>query len=138
MTVRSAWPADVYVRHVPAIDGKLYAQVTEGSGSRSIHVAGTTAFDRDHNPVGIGDMGAQVQCILENISASLAEFGAGPADVVRTRTYVTDIDAYVKEGHKHWLRFFGGGDRLPASSTLCVVRLVPPHAIVEIEADAVL
>ena len=138
MSVRSAWPASVYVREVPAIEGKLYAQVNEGKGTRVIHVAGTTAFDSDHNPVGPGDMGAQVECILKNIGASLAEFGATPRDVIRTRTYVTDIDAYVAQGHRHWLSFFGGGDHLPVSTTLCVVRLVPPHALVEIEAEAIL
>jgi enamine deaminase RidA (YjgF/YER057c/UK114 family) len=138
MSVRSAWPASVHVREVPGLAGKLYSQVNEGRGTRVIHVAGTTAFDRNHEPVGVGDMGAQVECILANIEASLAEFGAGPADVIRTRTYVTDVDAYVSEGHKHWLKFFGGSGHLPVSTTLCVVRLVPPHALVEIEAEAIL
>jgi enamine deaminase RidA (YjgF/YER057c/UK114 family) len=138
MTVRSAWPTSVYVREVPNLEGKLYAQVNEGIGARVIHVAGTTAFDQDHRPVGMGDMSAQVECILNNIGVSLAEFGATPRDVVRTRTYVTDIDAYVADGHQHWLRFFGGGDHLPVSTTVCVQRLVPPHALVEIEAEAIL
>jgi 2-iminobutanoate/2-iminopropanoate deaminase len=135
MTVKRTWPEGVYVREVPPMAGKVYAQVTEAQGSRMIHIAGTLAFDKDNEPVGEGDIGAQVVCILEHIGRSLDAVGASPADVVRTKTYVTDIDAYVQNGHQHWLAFFG--DDLPCSTTIGVAGLVPPHALVEIEAYAV-
>jgi enamine deaminase RidA (YjgF/YER057c/UK114 family) len=135
MSVERFWPEDVYVRGVPSSSGKAYAQVTCAQGSKMVHVAGTLAFDRDSNPVGDGDMGAQVVCILDHIRASLEAAGAGPGDVVRTKTYVTDMAAYASEGYEHWRAFFG--DALPASTTVAVAGLVPPHALVEIEAYAV-
>ena len=135
MGIKRVWPEGVYVREVPPMDGKVYAQVVEATGTRSIHVAGTLAFDANNNPVGDGDMAAQVKCILGHIGRSLEAVGAKPSDVVRTKTYVTDIDAYIQVGHQHWLDFFG--DALPCSTTIGITRLVPPHALVEIEAYAV-
>jgi enamine deaminase RidA (YjgF/YER057c/UK114 family) len=48
------------------------------------------AWDGGGNLVGEGDLAAQARQALANIKAVLAEAGAGPADVVRTRTDVVD------------------------------------------------
>ena len=137
MKIERTWPQGVYVREVPQYAGKLFAQmVTVHGAATQIHISGTFAYDEHSVLVGEGDMGAQVRKALENIGICLAAAGADATNVLRTKIYVTDIDAYVQAGHSEWLRFFG--DRLPASTTVEVVRLTDPRALVEIETYAAL
>src|SRR5438067_7435317 len=108
MALERMWPDDVYVRTLPTVSGKVYAQVVRSTDATTrIHVAGTFPFDVNGDIVGDGDMREQVRKVLENIGNSLAAAGATRADVVRTKTYATDIAAYVREGHPEWVRFFG-------------------------------
>ena len=135
MALERIWPDDVYVRELPNVDGKVYAQVVRSSGAtRRGHVAGTFGFDRDGYLADGTGMREQTRLVMENIGRSLAAAGATPADDVRTKTYVTDIAAYVREGHPEWLAFFG--DRLPASTAVQIVALADRRAVVESEAYA--
>lgn len=99
-----------------------------------VHVSGTTATDDEGNVVAPGDPGEQTRRAIENVEAALAEAGAGLADVVRTRMYVTDIDDWEAVGEAHAEAF---GDVRPATSMVEVNRLVHPEMVVELEADAV-
>jgi enamine deaminase RidA (YjgF/YER057c/UK114 family) len=97
MALKRVWPKDVYVRQVPTLAGKLYTQVIKAIGTRvSINVAGTLPFDKDNNLVGEGSMRLQVRAVLDAIGKSLAAVGAQRSDVVRTKTYVTDMGAYLR------------------------------------------
>lgn len=83
--------------------------------------------------VGGDDAGAQVRQVLENMRAVLAAAGAGPGDVLRITTYLTDMDDRAKiEPVKR--EFFG--DARPASATIGVSELAVPDARVEISAVA--
>jgi 2-iminobutanoate/2-iminopropanoate deaminase len=115
--------------------GKLYTQIIKATGTRvSIHVAGTLPFDKDNNLVGEGSMQLQVRAVLDAIGKSLAAVGAQRSDVVRIKTYVTDMAAYLREGHQEYLSFFG--DKPPVSTTVGVTVLADPRCLVEIEAYA--
>ena len=98
-----------------------------------IAVSGTTAATPDGHVVGGTDPGAQAREVLRRIAAALEQLGAGLADVVRTRIYVTDIARW-EEVAAHAEVF---GDLRPACTMVEVSALIDPALLVEIEADAV-
>lgn len=99
----------------------------------TIHVSGTTAV-RDGQVVGAGDAYTQTTVALEILTAALAELGATPADVVRTRMFVTDISRWEEYGRAHAEVF---RDVRPTASMLEVSALIHPDLLVEIEAEAI-
>ena len=96
-------------------------------------VAGTAPIwsDGSCNP----DPTAQARRCCEIIVEALAELGASPADVVRTRMYITDSSIAGSVGAVHG-QFFGAA--APAATMVVVSGLLDPRWVVEIEADALL
>lgn len=80
------------------------------------------------------DPQAQAGRCVEIILGALAEAGAGPEDVVRTRMYIVDPADAGAVGRAHAAAF---GETGPASTMVIVAGLVDPRWRVEIEAEAV-
>ena len=99
----------------------------------TVHVAGTTAI-REGRVVAPGDAYTQAKVALEIVVEALAECGASPSDVVRTRMFVTDIRDWESVGRAHGEVF---ADVRPAATMVQVTALIDPDLLVEIEADAV-
>ena len=98
-----------------------------------IWVSGTTATDENGKIVGVGDAAAQTRYALQKIGRALEEAGVTFADVVRTRTFVTDISQWEAIGRVHGEYF---GDIRPAATMVEVRKLIDPDHLVEIEVDA--
>ena len=100
-----------------------------------IWVAGTVAVNPDGSAFAPGNAGAQAMRCLEIIKDALAELGAAPRHVVRTRMFVTDIAPATMQavGEAHHKVF---GQHPPAATMVAVSALADPDLIVEIEADA--
>ena len=81
------------------------------------------------------DPEAQAARCLEIILAALAQAGAGPEHVVRTRMYLTDAADWEAVGRAHGVVF---ADVRPVSTMVVVAALLDPRWRVEIEAEAVL
>jgi enamine deaminase RidA (YjgF/YER057c/UK114 family) len=119
-----------------------YHHVAIGTGTRQVHVAGQIARDAEANPVAPGDLTGQVAQALRNTARGLAGAGAGFADVVRLRFFVTDwspekIDDFMAGIHRV-AGELGIPQPLPPVSLIGVDYLFEPDVLVEVEAFATL
>jgi 2-iminobutanoate/2-iminopropanoate deaminase len=120
--------------HQRRVDNRLlYSHVVKVEPRELIFVSGQLARDKDGRIVGAGDMRAQLRQTLENVKAALEAAGASLSDLVRTNTYVTDIDEYFKHTD---VRMEYYNHAMPTSTTVEVRRLAQPELMVEIDAIA--
>lgn len=99
-----------------------------------VWVTGTVAVDDKGEPVAVGDPAGQAERCFDIIEAALGQLDARFSDIVRTRMYVTDIEAHHQAfGVVHGQRFKG---HEPATTMVEVSRFIAPQFLIEIEADA--
>lgn len=97
----------------------------------TIHVSGTAPVWPDGSCA--PEAGTQARRCFEIVVAALAELGASPADVVRTRMYLTDPSDADAVGVAHREAF---GAARPAATMVVVAALLDPRWKVEVEAEA--
>ncbi|MDX6369649.1 MAG: hypothetical protein QOG93_1151 [Gaiellaceae bacterium] len=101
---------------------------------RHVFVAGTCAvMPEGADPP--SDAYGQARRCLEIIVTALGEAGAAPEHVVRTRTFLLDVNDWEAVGRAHGEVF---ADVRPASTMLVTAGLLDPRWVVEIEAEALL
>jgi enamine deaminase RidA (YjgF/YER057c/UK114 family) len=98
-----------------------------------VFVAGTAPVMPDGGAPPTDAYGQARRC-LEIVVAALAEVGAEPEHVVRTRIFVTSPAIWQDVGRAHGEVFAASR---PATAMVVVAGLLDPRWLVEIEADAV-
>lgn len=96
-------------------------------------VSGSTTLTAD-GVLHPGDCYRQTQETLAIMGRALAEAGASFTDVVRTRSFITDMAMAEDFGRAHGEVF---GEIRPASTLVEVSALVHPDLVIEIEIDAI-
>ncbi|MHB1777474.1 MAG: RidA family protein [Acidimicrobiales bacterium] len=96
-----------------------------------ISVAGTAPIWPDGSCA--PDAGTQARRCFEIVTAALAELGASPRQVVRTRMYLVDRADAEAVGAAHRQVF---GEVRPAATMVVVAGLLDPRWKVEVEAEA--
>ncbi len=99
---------------------------------RLVLVGGTTSVDGNGAVLGQTPYEQAVE-ILGKIARELARAGAGLADVIQTRAYVTDITRADEVGRAHREAF---GDTRPLMTMVQVDALIDPRMLIEIEVVA--
>ncbi|HWJ62089.1 MAG TPA: RidA family protein [Acidimicrobiales bacterium] len=119
----------------------VYRQVAIATGTRTVYLSGQVARDADGNPVGAGDLAAQVAQALTNVHTAITAVGGTFDDIAKLTIYLVDwkpekMDAFVTGV----LTAAGtlGFDPTKAVTLLGVAALGEPDLLVEIEAVAVL
>jgi 2-iminobutanoate/2-iminopropanoate deaminase len=131
MTTKRIQPDRLFQR---ALKGQvLYSHVVIASPKALVFIAGQVSRDQQGRVVGVGDMGAQIRQVGENLRIALEAAGLGLKDLVKTTTYVTNIDEFFKNPE---IRHEIFGQALPTSTTVEVRRLSHPDMMVEVEAMA--
>jgi enamine deaminase RidA (YjgF/YER057c/UK114 family) len=101
---------------------------------RTVHVSGTAPV-MPHGGDPPADAYAQARRCLEIVIDALAQAGAHPEDVVRTRAYLVRQEDFDDVFRAHAEVF---GDVRPATTGVVVSALVDPRFLVEFEAEALL
>ena len=103
---------------------------------RFIHVSGQVAWNAEHETVGVGDIGRQLEKSLENLDLALRSVGA-------TVDQVGGLRIYVRQSHMREGRAISGalkavfGDNPPCSTWIGVANLASEDFLVEVEPSPV-
>ncbi len=125
-------PSGLFVRR---LDGHvLYSHVVSVAAPRTIYISGQLSRDETGAIVGAGNMLRQIEQVGHNLKRCLHAAGATLADLVKTTTYVTDIELFFKYPEARAQIF---GSSLAASTTVEVRRLSHPDFLIEIDGIAV-
>ncbi|MDO8863780.1 RidA family protein [Haliea sp. E1-2-M8] len=97
-------------------------------------LAGQIPVENDGSTIGVGDVKAQTEVVIDKIEEILAEAGMGLPDVVSTTVYLQSLSDYAAMNEVYSKRF--GGD-FPARATIRA-DLAGEGLLVEISAIAAL
>jgi enamine deaminase RidA (YjgF/YER057c/UK114 family) len=119
---------------------EFYAQLSVATGTRTVYLSGQVARDAQGQPVGAGDLPAQVEQAFLNVATALEAVGGSFDDIAKLTLYVVDwTEAKMAD-------LGAGVDRVaerlgftPRPTTLIgVAALGEPDLLIEVEAVAVL
>ncbi|MBI4529569.1 MAG: RidA family protein [Deltaproteobacteria bacterium] len=112
-----------------------YTQGILTKPGRLLFIAGQTAVDETGKVVGKGDIEAQTRQVFENIKALLKEAGGTLDNLVKTTTYITNIN--YREGYNR-VRMGYYKKNSPTSTLVVVKGLAQKDYMIEIEGIALL
>jgi len=126
-----------HVRPTDLSNHPAYTHVVTSRGARHVYVSGQVAVDGEGNPVGVGNLAAQTEQVMENLSTALAAAGATFDDVVKITTYVVDYTPEMRSVIGEIRGRYLPAENPPASTLVGVSALAGPEWLIEIEAIAV-
>ena len=112
------------------------ATVTSG-GSKTIHVSGQVAVDKEGNLVGGDDLAAQAEQAFKNVTLALEAAGATPEDVIKINVYAKGAAPEARPIGRAMNKYFTQKENRPASTWVWVASLVDPRFLIEVEVVAV-
>ena len=107
--------------------------VTVEGPMRFVFVAGQTPSDENYRCVAQGDLKGQYLQVMRNLEIQLKAAGAGWGDVVYRRSFVLDMDEYLRVRKDPSLPAYWNPDNMPGSTTVQVSRLSDPQFLIEID-----
>jgi enamine deaminase RidA (YjgF/YER057c/UK114 family) len=124
---------------LPKVD--IYRQVSVATGSKLVFIAGQVARTAGGDPVGDGDLAAQVEQCYLNLGTALAEVGASFDDVAKLTVYLVDWTPDKMSLFLAGVARASAKLRITAAPPLTgigVAALAEPDLLVEVEAVAVI
>ncbi len=120
---------------------EFYRQVAVATGTRTVYLAGQVARDAAGEPVGAGDLAAQVEQAYLNVATAVGAVGGSFDDVAKLTLYLVDWSAdklpALGEGVARAAAALGV-DPLKPVTLIPVAALGEPDLLVEVDAVAVL
>ena len=107
--------------------------VTVEGPMRLIFIAGQTPSDENYKCVAPGDLKGQYLSVMKSLEIQLKAAGATWGDVLYRRTFVLDMDAYLRIRKDPSLPNYWHADNMPGSTSVQVSRLSDPQFLVEID-----
>ena len=111
----------------------LYSHAVVAQLDKVVFVSGQLARDQNGTIPHPGNMREQIRQVGENLKIALEAAGSSLDRMIKTTTFVTDIDEFFRHVD---VRHQYLGAALPTSTTVEVRRLSHPDLVVEIEAVA--
>ena len=124
-------PSRRYIKN-PTAQSRAYSQAVITQGGTTIWLAGQTAATDESGRV--LDFEGQARLLFSRFGQTLQEAGGRLSDIVTMTVFITDM-----RNAEQFLRIRREtfGDNFPASALIEISGLVPPFALIEIQAVAV-
>lgn len=127
-----------HIRPEGLSNSPTYTHVVGVRGAETLYISGQIAIDAGGRPVGVGDLQAQTEQVMQNLQTALAAAGATFADVVKITTFVVGYKPEDRATIAAVRSKYLPTDNPPASTLVGVSALAAPEWLIEIEAIAVI
>ena len=127
-----------HVRPTGMANSPAYTHVVGARGAETLYISGQVAIDESGKTVGVGDLGAQTEQVMQNLQTALLAAGATFDDVVKITTYVVGYTPEKRPIIAAARGKFLPQDKPPASTLVGVTALAAADWLIEIEAVAVI
>ncbi len=127
-------------RHRPELlhNKPHFSNLIISEAGKQVHLSGLVASTAEGVLVGPGDLAVQMKYIFDTIRETLAIAGATPADIVRQRIFVVDLQLSQRPIVANAMNEFYGDAGSATSTCIGVQALLVEGAMVEIDATALI
>ena len=116
---------------------KFYSHAVALAGAaKLVYVSGQVSWGPDGRVVGAGDMRAQCEQVLKNLTNGLRAAGAGWGDIIKMNAYMVNLNTENVTAFREIRSGYLKPGQLPASTLVGVTSLVQPELLLEVEVVA--